>query len=88
LKLQRPREAERAFAAALQRDPAQADAHFQLGKLAAARNAHAQAIEHYRQAVAATPALKEAWYQLGISYRRAGDEQQSLAALEQFRKLP
>lgn len=88
LKLQRPREAERAFTAALQRDAAQADAHFQLGKLAAARNDHAQAIEHYRQAVSATPALKEAWYQLGISYRRAGDEQQSLTALEQFRKLP
>lgn len=88
LKLQRPVEAERAFQAALQRDPAQADAHFQLGKLAAARNDHAGAIEHYRQAVSAMPGLKEAWYQLGISYRRAGDEQQSLAALEQFRKLP
>jgi tetratricopeptide (TPR) repeat protein len=88
LKLQRPAEAERTFRAALQRDPAQADAHFQLGKLAAARNEHAAAIEHYRQAVSAMPGLKEAWYQLGISYRRAGDEPQSLAALEQFRKLP
>lgn len=87
LKLQQPGEAERVFRSALQRDPGQADAHFQLGKLAAARNDHAGAIEHYRQAVAATPGLKEAWYQLGISYRRAGDEQQSLAALEQFRRL-
>lgn len=87
-KLQRPREAERAFASALRNDPRNADAHFQLGKMAAARNEHAAAIGHYREAVAAAPGLKEAWYQLGISYKRAGNEEQSLAALEQFRKLP
>ena len=88
MKLQRPREAETAFAAALQRDAAQAEAHFQLGKLASARGEHNAAISHYQQAVAATPSLKEAWYQLGVSYRRMGQEEQSLAALEQFRKLP
>lgn len=88
LKLQHPREAGEAFTAALQRDPANSVAHFELGKLAAARGEHGAAISHYRQAVAATPSLKEAWYQLGISYRRAGQEEQSLAALEQFRKLP
>lgn len=88
LKLQHPREAGEAFAAALQRDPANSAAHFELGKLAAARGEHDAAISHYRQAVVSTPSLKEAWYQLGISYRRAGQEEQSLAALEQFRKLP
>lgn len=87
-KLQRPRDAERAFASALERDALNADAHFQLGKLAATRNEHTRAIEHYRQAVATAPGLKEAWYQLGISYKRAGDEEQSLAALDQFKKLP
>ena len=88
LKFQQPREAGEAFAAALQKDPANSAAHFELGKLAAARGEHEAAISHYRQAVAATPSLKEAWYQLGISYRRAGREELSLAALEQFRKLP
>ncbi len=88
LKLQQSREAGEAFAAALLRDPANSAAHFEMGKLAAARGEQADAISHYRQAVAATPSLKEAWYQLGISYRRAGQEDQSLAALDQFRKLP
>ena len=88
MKLQRPREAETAFAAALQRDATQAEAHFQLGKLASARGEHNAAISHFQQAVAATPSLKEAWYQLGVSYRRMGQEEQSLAALEQFKKLP
>lgn len=86
LKLQKPEEAARAFEAALQRDPANGEAHFQLGKMAAAREDHTAAIEHFRLAVAATPGLKEAWYQLGIAYRRAGNEEQSLAALEEFRK--
>lgn len=87
-KLQRPREAERAFTAALRNDPRNADAHFQLGKLAASRNEHAAAIDHYREAVTSAPGLKEAWYQLGISYKRDGREEQSLAALEEFKKLP
>jgi protein O-GlcNAc transferase len=88
MKLQRPSEAEAAFSGALKRDAANAEAHFQLGKLGSARGDHTAAISHFQQAVAATPSLKEAWYQLGVSYRRMGEEAQSLAALEQFRRLP
>jgi hypothetical protein len=41
-----------------------------------------------RRAVQSAPGLKGAWYQLGLAYKRAGEDQQSLAAMEQFRKLP
>ena len=67
--------------------PKDADAHFQLGKLATARGDHLSAIPHYERAVAANPSLKEAWYQLGVGYRRAGRDAESRLAMERFRKL-
>ncbi len=87
LKLQRPKEAEAAFLNAVERDPANPEAQYQLGKLAAARDDHSAAIARYQRAVASMPSLKEAWYQLSLSYRRTGNEEQARAALEQFRKL-
>lgn len=87
-KLQRPAEAEAAFVQAVKLEPANADARFELGKLALVRGDHARAVDHLRQAVASAPGLKGAWYQLGIAYQRTGDEHQSRAAMEQFRRLP
>jgi superkiller protein 3 len=87
VKLARAAEGERAFRDALARESANGEAHFELGKLAAARGDAAAAIESFRQAVAAAPRLKEAWYQLGVALRRAGREAESAAALEEFRKL-
>ncbi len=79
--------AEQAFQQALRLDPSNADAHFEIGKLLAARGDHPAAIDHYRRAVNAMPALKEAWYQLSLSYRRAGRNNEAAAALTEFRKL-
>jgi len=77
LKLQRSAEGEAMFRQALRNDTGNAEAHFQLGKLVAARGDYGTAVSHYEQAVLATPSLKEAWYQLSLSYRRLGEEEKS-----------
>ncbi|MBL8290824.1 MAG: tetratricopeptide repeat protein, partial [Bryobacterales bacterium] len=87
VKLQRPDDAQAAFLNAIARDATLADAHFQLGKIAASRSDHATAIPRFERAVAADPSLKEAWYQLSLSYRRAGNTEKAAAALERFKKL-
>ena len=79
--------AEQTFQQALRLDRNNGEAHFEIGKLLAARGDHTSAIDHYRRAVAAMPALKEAWYQLSLSYRRAGRNDDAAAALTEFRKL-
>jgi len=88
VKLDRTKEAEAAFAAALRLDPDNAEAHFQTGKLSAARADHAAALKHLEKAVAGNPRLKEAWYQLSLAYRRAGRADQAKDAAERFRLLP
>jgi tetratricopeptide (TPR) repeat protein len=88
IKLQNPRKAETAFRQALVHDAHNADAHFELGKLANSSANPTAAISHFEQAVAANPSLKAAWYQLSLSYHRAGQEEKSRAAKEQFQKLP
>lgn len=88
VKLQKSEQASALFKQALKLDPRDAAAHFELGKLAAARNDDATAVTHFEQAVAADPSMKQGWYQLALSYRRAGLQDKSTAALEQYRKLP
>ncbi|MEO7649372.1 MAG: tetratricopeptide repeat protein [Bryobacteraceae bacterium] len=87
LKLQRTEEAGRAFGKALAGDPANPEANFQLGKLAVARGDHAGAVPPFERAVEAAPSLKEAWYQLSLSYRSLGQPEKSREALERFKAL-
>ena len=63
-----------------------AEAHFELGKLAFAQGDNAAAILHFERAVAAQPSFNAAWYQLSLSYRRNGQEEKSREALENFRQ--
>ncbi len=86
-KLQQPREAELAFQNAVARQPGNADAHFELGKLAAGRSSHDAALAHFERAVSADPALKAAWYQLSLAYRRAGRQDESASAMKKFQTL-
>ena len=86
LKLQRVAEAEAAFREAIALDPEDAEAHFELGKLAGARADDRAAISHYEHAVKAQPAFSAAWYQLGLIYRRSGQEAKAVEAMEHFRK--
>jgi len=88
LKLQQSAGAEAMFRQALRNDTGNAEANSQMGKLGAARGDYGMAVSHYEQAMAATPSLKEAWYQVSLSYRRLGQEEKSRAALDQFKKLP
>lgn len=88
LKRQQPVAAEAAFRNALGFDASDAEAHFQMGKIEAGRGDHAAAIDHWEKAVAANPGLKEAWYQLSLSYRRSGQPEKAARAAEQFKKLP
>jgi Flp pilus assembly protein TadD len=86
LKLQRAEDAESAFRKAIEIDTSDAEAHFQLGKLAFARGDNTLAIRHYEQAVTSQPSYNAAWYQLSLSYRRTGQEERAREALENFRK--
>jgi tetratricopeptide (TPR) repeat protein len=86
LKLQRAADAESAFQKAIEIDSTDAEAHFQLGKLAFAKGDNTTAILHYEHAVASQPTFNAAWYQLSLSYRRGGQEQKAREALENFKR--
>jgi len=85
---QRAAEAAAAFTRAIQLEPGHAEGRLELGKLALTAGDPAGAVEHLRQAVRSAPDLKSAWYQLGIAYQRAGEEESSRQAMEQFRRIP
>lgn len=63
-------------------DPKLGEAFLQLGDLYFERKDFAQAIAAYEKAVAAKPDLAEAHYQLGLAYKRTGEESK---AREEFR---
>jgi Tfp pilus assembly protein PilF len=42
---------------------------------------------YLEQAVALDPQMKEAHYQLGLTYRRLGEQQKSAEAMSRFRRL-
>lgn len=69
-------------------EPANADAHFELGKLAAAGGDDRGAASHFEEVVKANPEMKQGWYQLALSYRRLGEQGKSNSAMERFRKIP
>ena len=59
--------------AAVKDDPRYAEAYLELGKMAFARHAYAEAIGLYKQAVAADPKQVEAHYRLAVAYDRTGE---------------
>ncbi len=50
-----------------------APVHSALGKIATAREAHAEAARHYRAALAAQPQASQLHYPLALAYRRSGN---------------
>ena len=54
-------------------DPKCSEAYLQLGIVATAQHADAQAMEFYQKAIAADPQLSEAHYRLGVAYDRLGE---------------
>ncbi len=60
---------------------AEPHARYGLGRTLAARGKHAEAIAAFRRAVALYPRFAAAWYALGLSLRRQGDEAGAAEAL-------
>ena len=79
--------ARKAFAAALERQVAYADAHHALGGVELRAGAPAAALEHFRAALEADPNYARSHYGLAMAYRDLGDSLRSVAALETFKKM-
>lgn len=74
--------AEEAFETALALDPAQLDAHYGLGIIAAEQSRHADAVAHFETVLAEAPRFLDARYQLGVSLLTLGRTDEAIAALE------
>lgn len=74
LRRQRPGEARAALQRAVEREPGDALAQYELGRAQQALGDTAAAIEAYRRAVAASSQMDAAHYELGVLAGRSGDE--------------
>jgi tetratricopeptide (TPR) repeat protein len=72
---------------ALQLDPAQPDAHYQLGVLYARQDNYQAAAEELEKALRLSPDLQEAHYRLAIAYRQTGHMDLSAKEMQRFREL-
>lgn len=72
--LTRDAEAEALLQGVLGRSDTVAQAHFHLGRLAAARGDDAQAIQRFERTLELQPQATTVHYVLGVAYRRQGDE--------------
>lgn len=75
-------EAERLLNEVLKKNPESAAARFGLGRIAARRNDHAQAVAHLEAARRLDPAATEINYPLGLAYRAQGDVEKARYFLE------
>jgi Flp pilus assembly protein TadD len=64
-----------------------ADAHYQLGKLAAASGQLSQAVAALTKATEVDSQHVEAYYQLGLTWQKLGDRAKATAALQTFEQL-
>lgn len=60
---------------------------YEQGQIAYHEQDYTQAVSSLRSAVEANPQFVDAWYWLGISYMRAGDNPNAIAALERVLEL-
>lgn len=63
-----------------------AAAHFGLGRIAATRDRHSVAIEHFEQVLRLQPAASEASYAMGLSQRALGNLEQAASHLQAPRR--
>lgn len=68
-------------------NPNGAEAHYQLGKLAASRADFAEAVARLERAVALDTELAQAHYQLSLAYQRQGRREKAAQSLAAFEKL-
>jgi tetratricopeptide (TPR) repeat protein len=74
------------FERAIQIDPEEVDASFQLGRIARQQKRYSDAIQSFEQVVARNPAhsLHEIWREVAATYIAAGQFEDARTALEQF----
>ena len=83
LELDRLREAEESFKAALAIDENNPAAHYGLGQIAAAKRNYSDAVKHYQKTLAQLPGADRVHYSLAMAYRGLGDSEKAKAHLAQ-----
>jgi tetratricopeptide (TPR) repeat protein len=86
LRLQRLPEAETALRESLRYDAGLAMTHYHLGRVLDAEGRDSEAIEEYRAATSANPPVVEAFYSLGLVYRRNDRTAEAEAAFAEYKK--
>ncbi len=79
-------EAERSFKKALEIDPNNAQAHYQLGKLYLQQKEFGKAEQYLEKAISLDPSLFRAYYQYGLACLRNGNTEKGKAMLETFNR--
>jgi tetratricopeptide (TPR) repeat protein len=79
-------EAKSSFSRAVEIDPEETDAHYQLGRIALEENRLGEAVGHFDAVVARNPEhhQSEVWRQIGCAYYQAGQYEDARAAFERF----
>ena len=80
-------QAEHAFQQAIEAEPSNADAYYNLGTVYLRRNAPQQARENLEQSVRFRPDYAEAWNNLGMLAAQAGDDTEAISNFERALEL-
>ena len=74
------------FTKAIEIDPEEIDASYQLGRIARVQKRYADAIQHFEQVVARNPSHSqyEIWREVAATYLAAGQFEDARTTLEQF----
>jgi len=86
LRLQRLKEAEIALRESLRYDPQFTMAHYHLARALEAEGRDGEAMDEYRAAISHDPAVVEAFYSLGLLYRRHGRGPDAEAAFAEYKR--
>lgn len=79
--------ARQAISESLRLNPNDASSHALAGKIALEQEQPAKAVEHLRKAILLRPDLVEAYYSLGIAYKKLGRADEASAELEKVHRL-
>ncbi len=86
LRMQQLTESEEALREALRYDPKFSMAHYHLGRVLDADGRDDEAIAEYRAATSSNPVVVEAFYSLGLVYRRHDRNAEAEAAFAEYKK--
>ncbi len=84
--MQQFKDAETALRESLRYDPDFAMAHYHLGRVLEAQDRDLDSIAEYRAATATAAPVLEAFYSLGLAYRRRGQTAEANAAFAEYKR--